>query len=296
MTWRELIAAAEARVGASDARRLAARASGYGVGELVLHRDEVVTPRVESFFAAMVDRRKAGEPLQYVLGHWGFRHLELFVDPRVLIPRPETETVVDVALAELAGLRLDRPPTVLDLGTGSGAIALALATEVPGATVWAVDRSPDALAVARANVAGVGGYAATRVRLVEGSWFEPLPAGLQFDLVVANPPYVAESDELPAEVADWEPTGALIAGPDGTEDIFAILDTAPDFVARPGVLVIEIAPHQATAVTARAEVAGFAGVRVDPDLTGRPRALVAHHTHNPAPQPAPPSESGVESG
>ena len=277
-TWGELISAAEPRVGATDARRIAERASGYPMAELALHRGEPIGARVRGFFDEMVARRSRGEPLQYVLGQWSFRTLELRVDDRVLIPRPETETVVDVAIGELAALALDRSPVIADLGTGSGAIALSIAVEVPGAQVYATDRSGDALAVARANLAGVGGHAATRVQMFEGSWFDALPSGVAFDLIVSNPPYVAVSDDLPREVADWEPTGALIAGPDGTEAVFAIVDAAPPWLSTPGVLVVEIAPHQAEAVAARARAAGFADVRVAPDLTGRPRALVARTT------------------
>src|SRR5688500_2404619 len=155
----------------------------------------------------MVERRAAGEPLQYVLGAWGFRSLDLYVDRRVLIPRPETEQVVEVALAELRALGAAKP-LVVDLGTGSGAIALSIAPEVPTSQVWATDASPAALAVARANLAGIG-RAAARVRLEHGSWFAALPKLLQgrVDMVISNPPYVADGDTLPPEVADWEPAG-----------------------------------------------------------------------------------------
>ena len=165
----------------------------------------------------MVARRRAGEPLQYAIGAWGFRRLDLYLDRRVLIPRPETEQVVEVALRRAAAARRCRAPLVVDLGTGSGAIALSIAVEVPGADVWATDVSADALAVARANLAGLGGRAATRVRLVEGSWFDALPEAFrgQVHLLVSNPPYVADGETLPAEVADWEPPGALRAGPHG---------------------------------------------------------------------------------
>ena len=168
------------------------------------------------FVEGMVDRRRRGEPLQYVLGIWSFRRLELVVDRRVLIPRPETETVVDVALAELRLLGVGQP-LVVDLGTGSGAIAISVALEVPAARVWGTDRSEDALAVARANLSGMGGRVAPRVRLAAGDWFEALPDELRgrVDLVVANPPYVGDDEVLPAEVADWEPAGALFAGPTG---------------------------------------------------------------------------------
>jgi release factor glutamine methyltransferase len=243
----------------------------------VLGLDDPVTRREVAHADAMSARRARGEPLQYVVGRWGFRSLDLFVDGRVLIPRPETETVVDEALAEVERLgRPGRAVVAADLGTGSGAIALSLAVELPGAEVWAVERSPGALEVAGANLAGLG-RPANRVRLVEGSWFDGLPPELRgrLDLVVANPPYVAEDDPLDPEVADWEPREALVAGPTGTEDLAAIIAAAPGWLARPGVLVCELAPTQADEVVALARQAGFATAEVRPDLSGRPRTLVA---------------------
>ena len=278
ITWRALLAEASARLGsASDARRIVERASGYEGAQHHLRLDDAVTVRGAAHFEQMVRRRATGEPLQYVLGAWAFRALDLYVDARVLIPRPETETVVEVALAELRRLA-PRSPLAVDLGTGSGAIALSLARELPGVEVWGVDRSSDALAVARANVAGLG-RAGTAVRLVEGSWFAPLPPLLrgQIDLVVSNPPYVGERevDDLPPEVARWEPMPALVAGPTGLEQIDAIVGEAPSWLARPGALVVEIAPHQRESALALAFEAGFAEVDVRPDLAGRARTLVA---------------------
>ena len=185
-----------------DARRLVERASGWEGADLVLHLDDVPTRRAMGFFDPMLERRLAGEPLQYVLGRWGFRTLDLLVDRRVLIPRPETEAVVDVAIDEL---RRIGGRTVVDLGTGSGAIGLSIAAEVVTAEVWAVDASAGAVDVARANTAGLG-RAGTRVRVVQGDWYEALPVELRgaVDLVVSNPPYVGEGDDLPGEVRDWE--------------------------------------------------------------------------------------------
>jgi release factor glutamine methyltransferase len=234
----------------------------------------------------MCERRVAGEPLQYVLGAWSFRGIDLMVDDRVLIPRPETEVVVEVALAEAVRLGHRRGPrsllpvettgVVADLGTGSGAIALALEAELPTVEVWATDISEDALAVARANAAGAG---ATRVRLARGSWFDALPVELRgrVDLAVSNPPYVttAEFAGLPDEVARYEPHGALVAGLAGTEAIERLARSAPRWLTGAGVLVCEIAPHQADTAVALARDAGFASAEVHPDLAGRPRALVA---------------------
>ena len=282
-TWRAALGRARAALLAAglpdadvDARRLVERASGLDGGKLGLHLDERVPRRAGQHLASMVERRSARTPLQYVLGSWGFRSLDLLVDQRVLIPRPETEQVVEAAIGEVRRLAASRPSVVVDLGTGSGAIALSMAVEVATAEVWASDLAPEALAVARANLAGIGRPGA-RVRLVEGDWFAALPADLAgaVDVVVTNPPYVAADDELPPEVADWEPSKALVAGPTGLEHLLRIVDEAPRWLNRPGALVAELAPHQAGAVRAAARSAGFADVEVRPDLAGRDRTLVA---------------------
>jgi release factor glutamine methyltransferase len=247
-------------------------------GPWPLGLSEPAASRALPYFRQLVARRAAGEPLQYVLGRWGFRELDLFVDRRVLIPRPETEQVVEVALGELRELRGD-DLVIVDLGTGSGAIALSLAAEGEKGAVWATDHSADALAVARANLAGMAGRAATRVRLAEGSWWNALPEDLRgrVSLAVSNPPYVSSEEMagLPQVVADWEPHDALEAGPTGLEAIEAIVAGSCGWLARPASLVMEIAPHQAPAVTALARSAGFTSVRVEADLAGRERALVA---------------------
>jgi release factor glutamine methyltransferase len=237
-----------------------------------------VTARARSYFEEMVARRAAGEPLQYVVGRWAFRGLDLFVDRRVLIPRPETEQVVEAALAELVRLP-GAQPVIVDLGTGSGAIALSLAAEGKRGAVWATDESADAIAVARANLAGLGGRAAARVRLVEGSWWSALPDELRgrVGLAVSNPPYIASGEmaSLPAEVAEWEPRSALHAGPTGLEDLAAIVSSAPDWLEPAGVLVVELAPHQTAAVERLARTAGFGQIEFRLDLAGRERVLIA---------------------
>jgi release factor glutamine methyltransferase len=279
LTWRHLYALATERLGSDiEARRIVERASGREGPDWLLTLDEPVPKRAVPFFDDMVERRAAGEPLQYVLRRWGFRTLDLLVDPRVLIPRPETEVVVEVAIRELRRIDSQRP-LVADLGTGSGAIALSIAVEVPAAHVWATDASEDALAVARANLAGVGSPAAVRVRMAQGRWFDALPAAFrgQFDVVVSNPPYIAAGESLPAEVADWEPESALVAGPTGTEAIIDIVAGAVSWVSPVGALVVEIAPHQADEARTLARDAGFADVDIRPDLNGRARVLVARH-------------------
>jgi release factor glutamine methyltransferase len=282
LPWRQLrddavaqLTAAGVDDPAQEVRWMVERATGRTAAEQVLALDEPATEREVASMDQMLARRAAGEPLQYVLGRWGFRTLDLLVDRRVLIPRPETEVVAGLAVDELA--RLDRPGIAVDLGTGSGAIALSLAAERwPHVEVWATDVSADALAVARANLAGLGRRAAV-VRLLEGSWFEALPEALRgrIDVVVSNPPYVATSDPLPAEVADWEPTGALLAGSEGLDDIRRIVGEAPGWLADGGLLIVEIGADQGGAARALAEAAAFAEVRIHRDHAGRDRALVA---------------------
>lgn len=287
-TWRELGEdARRSGVPAQEARWIIEQASGLRGAEFVAAELEDASSLAARRVDEMVARRLAGEPLQYVLGEWSFRGLDLMVDSRVLIPRPETEITAQVAIdeASAAGARRGGHDawtgareefTVVDLGTGSGALALALATELPDAEVWATDISADALAVARANVAGTGG-AATRIRVVEGDWFAALPAQLRghVDLVVTNPPYVAahEIAELPSEVAEYEPHAALVAGPTGLEAIERIVGDATEWLALNGRVVVEIAPHQSEAVTQLAIDVGFDAV-VRQDLTGKDRVLV----------------------
>jgi release factor glutamine methyltransferase len=286
-----LVAELAAVIGAPrEARFVVDEALGLG---LVLGQPDVPTgpldPAVVAAARAMASRRATGEPLQYVFGHWPFRSLDLLVDPRVLIPRPETEQVVEVALTEARHLAAHGGLVVVDAGTGSGAIALSLASELGSAgasSVWAVDASRDALDVAAANLSAVRESAAVawpQVTLLEGDWLRALPDELRggVDLVVANPPYVSE-EEWPGldPVVRTEPRRALVAGSasDGTPglaDVEELLLQSLDWLARPGTVVLELAPHQADAATALALRMGYGEVRVEPDLARRPRALVA---------------------
>jgi release factor glutamine methyltransferase len=236
----------------------------------------------------MARRRVAGEPLQYIFGHWPFRSLDLLVDPRVLIPRPETEQVVEVALAEARRLTGAGGLVVVDAGTGSGAIALSLASELGGdaSSVWAVDVSRHALDVAKANVERVREHAVTAwppVTLLESDWLRELPDELRgrVGLVVANPPYVSQEEWSELDpVVRMEPQRALVAaaGSDGTPglaDVEELLLQSLVWLGRPGTVVMELAPHQADAATTLAGRLGYGDVRVEPDLARRPRALVA---------------------
>jgi len=283
ITWREVAAETEARLSviadspASETRWIIERAAGFDGPEYVLGLDENVTERGMHFHDLMVERRLAGEPLQYVLGRWGFRMLDLFVDRRVLIPRPETEMVAGLAIDELKAMRSagnDRPIAV-DLGTGSGAIGLSIAVEVERVEVWITDASADALVVARSNLVGIG-RAATRVQIAEGSWFGALPAELlgSIDVIVSNPPYVATNDAVEDIVREWEPQSALFAGADGLDDIRTILEGAPSWLRPGGVLILEMDPLQLETASELARSFGFVGIETHADLAGRDRALV----------------------
>jgi len=288
-TWTDVLRDTRERLGDDrEARWLVEEVSGYSWAELSSASTPGVrvSERAMARLETMVGRRLAGEPIQYVLGRWQFRTLDLMVDARVLIPRPETEFVVEVALRELDALRAGDPPgprtaqTVVDLGTGSGAIALSLAAERSHVQVFATDSSAGALNVAAANLAGLGGRAATRVRLAEGDWWSALPTRIagRIDLVVSNPPYISTS-EMPAldpSVREWEPPGALEAGPTGLEAVATVLaGAAGRWLRQGGGAVIEIAPHQAQGATETALRAGFAHAEVQRDLAGRDRVLVA---------------------
>jgi release factor glutamine methyltransferase len=273
VTWRELWVETTELVGdRSRARWLCEVASGSIDGDEFLARlDEAATVRMVAHLDAMIARLGTGEPLQYVLGEWSFRRISLAVDRRVLIPRPETELVAEVALAKASAIGPTR--VVADLGTGSGAIGLSLAHELPleGTTVWMTDADGDALDVARANIAGLG-RAGVNVRVAHGSWFDALPDDLRFDVIVSNPPYVAsDSPDLEAIVGDWEPHAALFAGPDGLDDIRRIIAAAPARIRSGGWLVLEIGADQGDAVAGLLVASGFEDVAVQPDLAGLDR-------------------------
>ena len=278
-TWRELLAETQATLGnKQDARFLCEHAAGLDAAEFTSALGEVVSQRMGGYVQEMVRRRLAGEPLQYVMGRWAFRHLDLLVDARVLIPRPETELVAEVALEAARAVQPSR--VVVDMGTGSGAIGLSLAHELPlvGTTVWLTDVSPDALDVARANSAGIGRNGAN-VRIAAGDWFAALPAELAgtVDVLVANPPYVAEGDvDVEDVVSRHEPHIALFSGNDGLDAIRAIAAGVRHWLRPGGVLVLEIGHQQGVAVRDVLAAHGLRDVLIRGDLTGRDRIAVAH--------------------
>jgi release factor glutamine methyltransferase len=232
---------------------------------LFAHATDAVDAPTEAAFQALLQRRLVGEPVAYLLGHRGFWTLDLAVTPATLIPRPETERLVELALERLPP---DRPVRVADLGTGSGAIALALASERPHAQVLATDLSAAALAVATANAARLG---LGRVGFRQGAWFEPL-AGERFDLIASNPPYIADSDpHLTRGDLRFEPATALASGHDGLDDIRTIIADAPAHLLPGGWLLLEHGWDQGKAIRALLTAAGFADVATALDLEHRDR-------------------------
>ena len=226
---------------------------------LLAHDDQTLSPAQTEPLLAQAQRRLNGEPMAYILGHKAFHGLTLQIDARVLDPRDDTETLVDWALDAASP---DTVVRVLDLGTGSGAIALALAQSRPAWQVAAVDASPAALAVAQLNAEQLG----LRVRWAQGSWLSPF-AGEVFDLIVSNPPYIAEGDpHLPG--LRHEPRSALVSGPDGLDDLRHIVQTAPAHLTPGGWLLLEHGHDQAGAVRALLTAAGFEAVTSRLDLAG----------------------------
>jgi len=257
-----------------EARWLCEVAASLDGDEFDQALDEPVTDRMVGHLDSMLARYRTGEPLQYVLGRWGFRRLDLAIDQRVLIPRPETELVAEVAI-DLAR-QVEPVRAVADLGTGSGAIGLSMAVELPaeGTSVWITDISGEALAVARANLTGIG-RAAGNVTASEGEWFAALPGDQRFDVIVSNPPYVADrAPQLDDSVRDWEPAGALFSGPDGLDDLRHLIAQAPHHLADDGWLVVEIGADQGAAVRSLLRSAGYRDVEIKQDFGGRDRIAV----------------------
>jgi release factor glutamine methyltransferase len=247
-----------------DAELLAGKALGLTRLELYLDPSRELSEGELAACRELVARRARYEPAAYVLGEWGFRRLMLRVDPRVLIPRPGTEAVVEQCLAHLRELA---EPEVLDVGTGSGAIALAIADEHPGARVTAIDASEDALAVAQANLERTG--LGERVALAHRAVSDPL--GGPFDLVVSNPPYVTDAElaGLQPEIRDWEPRVALV----DRGQTEAVARAARAALRPGGWLVLEVGDGRAAEATGLLRELGYSAVEQSPDLTGRDRVV-----------------------
>jgi len=249
------LAAAGCETPRLDAELLVAATRGVGRERLILEPEAEVDPQS---LEALVARRAAREPIAYILGRKEFRRITLAVDPRVLIPRPETELLVEVGRGLAPGAR------VLDVGTGSGAVALALKDERPDLEVWGVDLSADALEVARENARALG----LEVQFAHGDLLEGMPG--HFDAVLANLPYVADGAELEPEIERYEPPGALFAGEDGLSVIRRLVALA----ARVPLVALEVGFDQAEAVAALLREAGFGSVQRLRDLAGHERVVV----------------------
>lgn len=248
-----------------DAEALLSAITGLDRARMISDPDLEMEPAAAREFATAVRRRCAREPVAYILGRKGFRHIDLEVDHRVLIPRPETEMLVEFALE--AG-----PASVLELGTGSGAISLAIADEMPDVEITATDVSPAALVIARRNAARLGSLG--RIRFVEAS----LPEHGEYDLIVANLPYVAEDENLAPEITKFEPHGAVFGGPTGLEVFEAVLPQLAASAVDAPVVALEIGKDQATDVGSLLGRAGYPQVETRADLAGHDRVVIGRRS------------------
>jgi len=252
-----------------DAEYLLAHVLSVKRLDLYLDHDRPLEPAEVDRLRELVRRRGKREPLAYVLGSWSFYGLELHCDARALVPRPETEVLVERCLALLEG---QEHPAIVDVGTGTGAIALALAARVPGAAVTAVDLSPGALALAAENAAA--NDLEGRVELLEGDLLQPV-AGRQFDLVGSNPPYVAAGEDVDPEVADYEPALAVYAEHGGRAILERLAADAPGVLRAGGYLAAEVGEGQAPWFAEHLGSLGYRGARITPDLRGIERVVEA---------------------
>ena len=256
----------------AEARRLLASLTGQPLTWFMAHGDDPANPNTATRFQTLAERRRAGEPLAYLLGQQEFYGRPFTVSPAVLIPRADTETLVETALEQLLLLRQQRrtvPLSLLELGTGSGIIAITLALEAPDTGVHAVERSPEALAMAQQNAKALGAH---RIHWHAGSWWQALASPRRFDLIVSNPPYIAANDHhLQQGDLRFEPPQALAAGPDGLDDLRIIIGGAPAHLTPDGWLLLEHGYDQETPVQALLRDAGFADVFTRRDLAGQPR-------------------------
>lgn len=258
------LAAARAKLPASEARQLLGHVLGRSAAWLISHDDHALAEAELLAFASLVARRAGGEPVAYLVGYREFFGREFAVSPSVLIPRPETELLVDIALAKVGADGTATGRKILDLGTGSGCIAITLALEIPQAQVTAVDASAAALSVARGNAERLG----ASLRLLQSDWFDQL-AGERFDLIVANPPYIAAADpHLAAGDLRHEPEPALASGADGLDAIRQIVAAAPAHLTAGGQLWLEHGYDQAEAVRELLAAARLSDIEQQPDLAG----------------------------
>lgn len=257
---------AAGRVPRSEARLLLAAVICKPKEFLITHPEYTFSDAQTSLFASYLERAQTGEPIPYIVGTQEFWGRPFHVTPATLIPRPDTETLIEEALAFLKDLEA---PRVLDLGTGSGCIAVTLALECPKAQVWACDKSSSALSVAQANARALG----ASVMFVESNWFSAF-ADEKFDLIVSNPPYIEENDEH-LKALCFEPISALTSGTDGLDDIRILAADAPKHLREHGSIIVEHGYNQGESVAAIFRSAGFASVRTVRDLGDNPRLCCA---------------------
>ena len=253
-----------------DTDILIAHSLGIKRLDIYLDLDRPLTEAQLTDLRSLVKRRASREPLQYIIGNTEFYGLTLKVDPRALIPRHETEELIELIVE-----RLEAPPkSILDLGTGSGAIALALASRYSGAEVTATDQSEEAITLAKENALALN--LSSRVTFIKGNWFEPLDEGARFDLIVSNPPYLTEAEMQTAEpeVIDHEPHSALDSGQEGLDDLGLLFKSVPNHLAEGGLLALETGIGQADAIKAMALEVSLLGQSVE-DLSGRLRFFFA---------------------
>lgn len=255
-----------------SAEHLVGHALGLNRMRLYLEFERPLTEPELVCIRPLVKRRSQREPLQHILGEVDFAGVRLKVDRRALIPRPETELLVEV----VASWAVENPPVarIADLGTGTGAIALGLAERLPSVTVLAVDREDAALTLAREN--GAARSCGARVEFVRSDWFTAMPAA-PYDIIVSNPPYLSEAElvDVAPEVRDFEPRSALVAAEDGLGDLLKIIAGAGEHLRRGGLLALETGPSQHAALIAAATAAGYSKVEPRRDLAGRDRFILA---------------------
>lgn len=257
---------AASHVSRSEARLLLAAAIGKPKEFLIAHPEYALTDAQSSLFVSYLKRAQTGEPIPYIVGVQEFWGRPFHVTPATLIPRPDTETLIEEALSFLKDLDT---PRVLDLGTGSGCIAVTIALDCPKAQVWACDKSKDALSVAKCNAEVLG----AKVSFVESDWFSAF-ADEKFDLIVSNPPYIEENDEH-LKALRFEPVSALTSGADGLNDIRILAADAPKHLREHGSIIVEHGYNQGELVAAIFRSTGFASVRTVRDLGDNPRLCCA---------------------
>ena len=267
----ETLRAADISEGRREAGSLLAHVVGRDRSFMITHADELLTSEQTQTFRSFIARRAKGEPLQYIIGHQEFFKLDFEVTPDVLIPRPETELIVEIAL-EL--LKDESEPFIGDIGTGSGCVAISLLHEMGEARGFATDISAAALRVARLNAERHG--VSNRLRLIESDCFAAVDRSSQFSLIASNPPYIGQAEwkNLPREVRDHEPRSALVSGPDGLADIRRLIDEAPSFLHSHGYFVFEIGFDQSKWVEQLIDSRKWKLVEIRRDLQNIPRTVV----------------------